>query len=377
VRVIDTAHLLELAPVDRALADFYGELVERTARDLDVDPATLRRWCEEKLITAGGTRAPAYKGKTETEGMSNAVVERLAAEHLLRGDSRAGGYWYELAHDKFVEPIRESNRRALEREVVDVSAFSNFVANANDRMLAAVDQLRTADDEGRRLALRQIEAALTTAAPLSKSVGDEVRAALRDVTADRTVPEGLRRDAETLLLAADDPELARSFLEDPLRTRPTLRSLRLRRIRWRELVLALVGLVVLLLFSVGALRGVTELAPWDTQTAGDVAMSLAAGIVTGVWTLAYALETLENFPLDSFRRSKSQIVHTLTAPFAPIAKRKGIFPAWPLNLIVPWVVGAAAGVGTAEAFDESPDVAFVLFVTGLTVGFAFAYRRET
>jgi hypothetical protein len=125
--VIEKAHLMELVPIDRALRDFYDELIDRVAREEAVDRVALRRWCEDALITSGGTRAPAYEGAAMTEGTENAVVERLAEEHLLRGEDRAGGYWYELSHDKFVEPIRTSNRVALEHEMDQVALFSDYV----------------------------------------------------------------------------------------------------------------------------------------------------------------------------------------------------------------------------------------------------------
>ena len=45
------------------------------------------------------------------------ALEELRDRHLLRGEWRAGGQWVELAHDRLIEPIRESNARVHARRV--------------------------------------------------------------------------------------------------------------------------------------------------------------------------------------------------------------------------------------------------------------------
>ena len=46
-------------------------------------------------------------------GIPNEAVDELEDAHLIRGEWRAGGRWFELNHDRFIEPIRESNRAWL------------------------------------------------------------------------------------------------------------------------------------------------------------------------------------------------------------------------------------------------------------------------
>ena len=373
---IDKATLVELAPVDRALADFYSEVVDRAADETHVDPVRIRRWCEEKLVTPGGTRALVYRGDTETAGMPNAVVEKLDAAHLVRREERAGAPWYELSHDKFVEPIRESNRQVLEQEFGRVSDLSDFVANTNDRVLSALSQLRTGDDSSRRAALRTVEATFLTGTPLSERVGDEVKVALKELAGDRTVTDDLRRRAETVLLAANDSRLGAEFLDDPLRSRLTARSLLARRIQRRPLWLGLAGVFVLLVTSMLVLWTLTDAAVDDSQFADTTGVVLCILTVGAIWTLAYGLETVANFPLESFRRSPYQIIHTLTAPGATLKRGALAILALPFNLIVPWVAGAGAGAAVAEAFDESPDAAFLVVTVLLTVILALWYRAE-
>ena len=112
---ITPEHRSRFGNVNQALADFYEQTVTATARASHVRPARLRRWFEDQLITSGGTRGLVYRGAHETAGLPNAAVDQLEAEHLIRAESRAGARWYELTHDRFIQPIRASNARWFER----------------------------------------------------------------------------------------------------------------------------------------------------------------------------------------------------------------------------------------------------------------------
>jgi formylglycine-generating enzyme required for sulfatase activity len=61
------------------------------------------------LITPEGRRGLALQGQTETAGLPNAAVTALENHHLIRSEVRAGSRWYELSHDRLVEPIVQSN----------------------------------------------------------------------------------------------------------------------------------------------------------------------------------------------------------------------------------------------------------------------------
>jgi hypothetical protein len=49
-------------------------------------------------------------GEFHTAGIPNPLVFFLEGK-LLRGESRAGGRWYELVHDRFIDPILQANRQ--------------------------------------------------------------------------------------------------------------------------------------------------------------------------------------------------------------------------------------------------------------------------
>jgi hypothetical protein len=56
------ARLKLLANVDTALTDFYEGIVREAASETNISEGTIRKLCEEKLITSSGTRAFVHRG---------------------------------------------------------------------------------------------------------------------------------------------------------------------------------------------------------------------------------------------------------------------------------------------------------------------------
>lgn len=106
---ITEGHLQEFGDVNQALSDFYEQSVRQAAKVASVNVEKLRRWFEKKLITPAGTRGTVFREQKKTAGMTNSAVDALERLHLIYGEWRARGRWYELIHDRFVEPIRTSN----------------------------------------------------------------------------------------------------------------------------------------------------------------------------------------------------------------------------------------------------------------------------
>jgi hypothetical protein len=100
---------LPLNYVSQALRQFYETVIERVAQESGVAELTLRQWLETKLITEANSRGTVYRGEKRTGGLVNEAADLLVQHYLLRTDMRAGGTWYELTHDRFIEPIRLSN----------------------------------------------------------------------------------------------------------------------------------------------------------------------------------------------------------------------------------------------------------------------------
>ncbi|GIK42620.1 MAG: hypothetical protein BroJett011_64530 [Chloroflexota bacterium] len=107
---ITQADLQELGNVDRALADFYEQALAKAIAATEQSELELRDWFERKLITEAGTRGSVYRGKDSAGGIPTRTTDFLVNQFVLRSESRAGGIWYELVHDRFIEPILQANK---------------------------------------------------------------------------------------------------------------------------------------------------------------------------------------------------------------------------------------------------------------------------
>ena len=100
-RVLNGAKFLDAARLtSQAQAD--KRRIEATERQI-------REWFGNELITEQGIRGLVLQGATESAGLSNEIIYKLGAAHLVRAEERRGVTWFELAHDRLVEPVRRSN----------------------------------------------------------------------------------------------------------------------------------------------------------------------------------------------------------------------------------------------------------------------------
>ena len=108
--IISQADINAFADVDRTLGDYYARAIENVAVKTNVTERQIRKWFEDELITESDTRNIIFRREQTTGNLPNEAVELLANEYfILRSDTRAGGLWYELAHDRFIPAIRKSN----------------------------------------------------------------------------------------------------------------------------------------------------------------------------------------------------------------------------------------------------------------------------
>ncbi|MEM8488005.1 MAG: hypothetical protein AAF564_20810 [Bacteroidota bacterium] len=112
---ITDSHVSRFGDVNEALGAFYEATILKTVAGSGIPESTLRRFFERTLLTPAGTRGTVYRGLTETGDITNAAVDILEDRHIIRGEWRGGSRWYELTHDRFVEPILESNKNWLEK----------------------------------------------------------------------------------------------------------------------------------------------------------------------------------------------------------------------------------------------------------------------
>lgn len=109
VTEIQQVHLEDF-DVNDALSNFYISAVESAAKETGVSETTLRNWFGRTLITPMGTRSTVFRGEERTGGVENSAVDFLESRHIIRAEFRAGARWYELTHDRLVEPILQNNQ---------------------------------------------------------------------------------------------------------------------------------------------------------------------------------------------------------------------------------------------------------------------------
>ena len=128
---ITEENLKRFGDVDNALSKFYERAIKATVEATGVKEGELRRWFEQKLLTPSGTRGTVYRGQQDTAGLGNQAVTELENMHILRGERRGGAAWYELTHDRFIDPILQSNRQWLSQRQSAEDSRQKFETKAS------------------------------------------------------------------------------------------------------------------------------------------------------------------------------------------------------------------------------------------------------
>ena len=106
---IDLADLAVIGSVDTALRGYYDDTVKVASEKAGVRERAIREWVSGQLITEQGIRAQVLKAPERSQGLPNAAVEVLEDAHLIRAEKRLGATWFELAHDRLIQPVRSNN----------------------------------------------------------------------------------------------------------------------------------------------------------------------------------------------------------------------------------------------------------------------------
>ncbi len=147
--LIAAADVQEFGDVDAALIGFYEETLASVVTETGIGERRLRRWFEEKLITPARTRGLVYRGRRETANMANRAVDILRDAYIIRADIRGTDTWYELAHDRLVEPVFQSNHSwfAKHQSPVARDAAAWISAGKPGELLYSGDQFENANKE--------------------------------------------------------------------------------------------------------------------------------------------------------------------------------------------------------------------------------------
>jgi WD40 repeat protein len=95
--------------VDQSLSEYYAERVAQAAQQTGVSERAIRDWFGEKLITEQGIRSQVLMGVDASDGLDNRAIRLLENAHLVRSEKRRAATWFELAHDRLINPVRNNN----------------------------------------------------------------------------------------------------------------------------------------------------------------------------------------------------------------------------------------------------------------------------
>jgi tetratricopeptide (TPR) repeat protein len=95
--------------VDAVLARYYDKGVGRAAEKGHATERRVRNWCGQQLISPQGVRRSLLSGEERSWGVTAEALEVLKDAYLVRADQRQGIVYYELAHDRLIQPVRHAN----------------------------------------------------------------------------------------------------------------------------------------------------------------------------------------------------------------------------------------------------------------------------
>lgn len=106
--------LQAVGSVNLSLENYYASRVREVAVLKGVNERSIREWFGRALITVDKTRnLVARELRTKPGRLSDDVIREFVGD-LVRAELRGGAVFYELTHDRFVEPIIENNRNWLD-----------------------------------------------------------------------------------------------------------------------------------------------------------------------------------------------------------------------------------------------------------------------
>jgi hypothetical protein len=120
--------------VTRALTVYYEKMVTEAAVKTSVPERSVREWIEHALITPQGIRGEIMETPGNTGGLRNETIAALGNAYIVRSDTRRNNTWWELAHDRLIDPIRDSNTRWL---VAHLSVLQRQAATWNAQSRAS------------------------------------------------------------------------------------------------------------------------------------------------------------------------------------------------------------------------------------------------
>ena len=107
-----------LGNVDTALSDYYAEHVAEVAAKNGTGERAIREWFDRALITPERRRGQVLQTHEQSQGLANSAIWPLIDAYLVRAEKRRGATWFELAHDRLIEPVRSNNAAWREAHLI-------------------------------------------------------------------------------------------------------------------------------------------------------------------------------------------------------------------------------------------------------------------
>ena len=142
ITLMDVAAGEQSSEVDPALAEYFDLEVERATNAAGVKQRDLRDWVEAKLITRTKVRTKALR-EPASLGKIDEALQSLVESHLLSTDIAGEREWYELSHDRLINPILKSNETWRDHHLALVQKVARLWAESDrpDDLLLSGEQL--------------------------------------------------------------------------------------------------------------------------------------------------------------------------------------------------------------------------------------------
>jgi hypothetical protein len=114
IEIIGEDHVEQFGDVGDALREFYSDAVRQAAEATQFPVKLIHLGCTQ-FVTSSGTRNLVHREGARVGMLPSAVADFLVDQHLLRSEARAASRWYEITHDRLIEPIldKKLNDEAL------------------------------------------------------------------------------------------------------------------------------------------------------------------------------------------------------------------------------------------------------------------------
>lgn len=181
--------------VDSALTHFYESTINNVVATTDASILDIRIWFEHELITETGARGTVHQGAEKTGTLPNPIVKALTARFLLRPEQRAGSFWFELVHERFIAPIIQANKRwlASQHTAIQQAVSWHIAGRPNEKLLSdrPVDHVRKELPE--KLATVQLVQGFLETSAAAQASQHRAEAQRQEQDAKKSVRESRRR----------------------------------------------------------------------------------------------------------------------------------------------------------------------------------------